>query len=453
MSVSSCLRRRVIKNIESDSATGTVNVGVSSSITNIGTSAVGGTVNVGSGATGTTNISSPTTNLGTATGTTTIFSPAINIGINNPSTITIGLSGGGLTTINNLNAINGSTAGSNISIGGNLTASTSAVSIGNGGGGPVLIGGSATRTGIVYIGSGGTGGVNIGNGTAPLVLAGSTIALQNTTTVSTLDASAPATGISIGNNITSGDINLASGGSFTGNVYIAGGSNTRTGTANFAAAGTGAVNIGNVAAPLALRGTSITFTGTSIAIGNTLTNGDVNIASGGSFTGNVYIAGGNNDRIGTANFAAAGTGAVNIGNVAAPLALRGSTTTLSSALTLGSRPTATTQLGGTTTITDNGTTNHNGTTPITMSTIPIPSAGTWLLTGSVFTGAATTAICFSSAVNTFSLPGAMTSPANNYVSISFVVATASATNYYFISNTTTNGTVMSNVYTYLTRLG
>jgi hypothetical protein len=76
-----------------------------------------------------------------------------------------------------------------------------------------------------------------------------------------------------------------------------------------------------------------------------------------------------------------------------------------------------------------------------------------LLNGSVFTGATTTAICFSSTVNVFSLPGAMTSPANSYTSISFVIATAGATNFYFISNTTTNGTVMSNVYTYLTRLG
>jgi hypothetical protein len=104
-------------------------------------------------------------------------------------------------------------------------------------------------------------------------------------------------------------------------------------------------------------------------------------------------------------------------------------------------------------ITNNGTTNHNGTTPVTMSTIPIPSAGTWLLTGSVFTGATTTAIAFSPVVNTFSLPGAMTSPANSYTSISFVVSTAGATNYYFISNTTTDGTVMSSVYTFLTRLG
>jgi hypothetical protein len=104
-------------------------------------------------------------------------------------------------------------------------------------------------------------------------------------------------------------------------------------------------------------------------------------------------------------------------------------------------------------ITNNGTTNHNGTTPVTMSTIQIPSAGTWLLTGSTLVGTATTAICFSPVVNAFSLPGAMTAPANNFVSISFVISTTSATNYYFVSDTSTNGSSMTYVYTFLTRLG
>ncbi len=103
-------------------------------------------------------------------------------------------------------------------------------------------------------------------------------------------------------------------------------------------------------------------------------------------------------------------------------------------------------------ITNNGTTNHNGTTPVTMSTIPIPSAGTWILNGSTV-GSATTAICFSPTVNVFSIPGSMTAPANNYLSISNIVSTASSTNYYFVSNTTTNGSSMTFVYTYLTRIG
>ena len=88
-----------------------------------------------------------------------------------------------------------------------------------------------------------------------------------------------------------------------------------------------------------------------------------------------------------------------------------------------------------------------------MSTIQIPSAGTWLLTGSTLVGTATTAICFSPTVNAFSVPGAMTAPANNYVSISGVISTTSATNYYFVANTTTNGSSMTFVYAYLTRLG
>ena len=90
---------------------------------------------------------------------------------------------------------------------------------------------------------------------------------------------------------------------------------------------------------------------------------------------------------------------------------------------------------------------------MTMSTIQIPSAGTWLLTGSTLVGTATTAICFSPTVNAFSVPGAMTAPANNYVSISGVISTTSATNYYFVANTTTNGSSMTFVYAYLTRLG
>jgi hypothetical protein len=204
-----------------------------------------------------------------------------------------------------------------------------------------------------------------------------------------------------------------------------------------ATSGTGAVAIGCTGGSLTLKGSSVDINSTGAAVTN------INTIYG---VGNVNV--GNTASSFTVNSVNSFIGNTGFGSIImqAPI-------TFKTALTLGSRPTATTHLGGTTTITDNGTTNHNGTTPVTMSTIPIPSAGTWLLTGSVFTGATTTVICFSPTINTFSLPGAMTSPANSYTSISFVVSTAGATNYYFVSNTTTTGTSMTYVYTYLTRLG
>jgi hypothetical protein len=88
---------------------------------------------------------------------------------------------------------------------------------------------------------------------------------------------------------------------------------------------------------------------------------------------------------------------------------------------------------------------------VTLSTITIPYAGTWLLNGSTQAGA-TTAICFSPTVNTFSIPGSVTAQSGYYASISWIYSGA-ATTYYFVSNTTTNGASMTSVYTYLTRIG
>ena len=319
-------------------ATGTINLGVSSTTVNIATTQ-GGAVNVGNiFSTGTTSLSNPTTSIGvTISGTTSILSPTINIGAAVGSTISIGTNTG-ITNLGttNVTTLNGTAASTDMTIGGNLTNGSIAIGQNAAFIGTIAIGSaSSTRVNGINIGTLGSGGITIGNVAAPLILNGSSIA--------------------IGNTLTSGDVNIAAGGTFTGNVYIAGGNNSRTGTIGIGTAGAGAITLGNVAAPLTLNATSLSINGSSIAIGNTLTSGDVNIAAGGSFTGNVYIAGGSNDRIGTANFATAGTGNVNIGNIAAPLALRGSTTTLSSPLTLGSRPTAgsTTQLGSYSTV--NGT--------------------------------------------------------------------------------------------------
>jgi hypothetical protein len=71
----------------------------------------------------------------------------------------------------------------------------------------------------------------------------------------------------------------------------------------------------------------------------------LNFLTNAAFSGNVYIASSNSSRSGTFDIATAGTGTVSIGSLNAALALRGTTTTLSSPLTLGSLPTGAGNLG------------------------------------------------------------------------------------------------------------
>jgi len=141
--------------------------------------------------------------------------------------------------------------------------------------------------------------------------------------------------------------------SFTGNGYIAASNTARSGTFDIVTAGTGAVSLGSLNAPLNLRGSTITLNGTTnvatldatapatgMEIGNNITGGNFGLLGNPSFTGNVYIATSNTARTGTFDIATAGTGTVSIGSLNATLALRGSTTTLSSPLTLGTAPIA-----------------------------------------------------------------------------------------------------------------
>ena len=319
------------------SATGTVNVGVSSSIVNIGTSQIG------------------TVNVGIAGSTIALKAP---------------------TSVTTLNATGTSTA---MQVGENLTNGSLALANGTSFTGNISIGGgSSTRTGALNIGTSGAGTITVGNTTAPLELKGSTITFTGTTTldttsVATLNAITAAGGIDIGANATSGGVQLANGVSFTGYIGIGSGSTTRTGLINIGTGGSGAISIGNTTSPVTLVGSTISLSGTTnvttlnmanptgtLDIGNNVTSGIVTIASSSSYTGAIYIGSGAN-RVGNAEFATSGTGSVIIGASTSPLTLRGSTTTLSSPLTLGTPPSTTAHLGGnvqpTVTYTANATVN------------------------------------------------------------------------------------------------
>ena len=359
-SVSSGLRRRVIKNIESDSATGTVNVGVSSGTINVGT-VQPGTVNVG--------IAGSTITLSGTTNVTALSSTSPT------TTMTIG---NNLTT-GEFGMLNGTSFSGNVSIASN----------------------SATRTGTFQIATAGAGAITLGNVNAPLTLAGSTISLTGTTSVTTLNATTlnattlnatalnattATTTMTIGNNLTTGEFGMLNGTSFSGNVSIASNSATRTGTFQIATAGAGAITLGNVGAPLSLAGSSITIgtvgnglttiqnisaingstAGSNITIGSGLTGSSSLIAIGNPGAGQVSL-GGYGTRTGTVFVGAGGTGAVNIGNSSAPLALNGLTTTFSSPLTLGSNP-----LSG---ITASGPTTYLGSLLTAVIPTAIPTNG------------------------------------------------------------------------------
>ena len=216
--------------------------------------------NAGAGATGTVNV-------GTSAAT-------VNVGTVQPGTINIGVAGGGSTIINNISVLNGSTGGSNLTIGSNTTSGTVSIAGGSTFTGNIDIGaGGTVRAGLLRIGTGGPGAVSLGNVSAALTLTGSSIALSGTTSVTTLDASTVSSGMSIGDNLTSGTVSIGGNGSYTGNIDIAAGSLTRTGNINIGTGGSGPITIGNTTAPLSLRGSSTTFS-SALTLGAAPTTSD-----------------------------------------------------------------------------------------------------------------------------------------------------------------------------------
>ena len=65
--------------------------------------------------------------------------------------------------------------------------------------------------------------------------------------------------MSIGGNLTDGLVRIAQGAAFTGNIAIGANSIIRTGTINIGTNGSGTITIGNSNAPLALPGSTTTF--------------------------------------------------------------------------------------------------------------------------------------------------------------------------------------------------
>ena len=94
-------------------------------------------------------------------------------------------------------------------------------------------------------------------------------------------------------------------------------------------------------------------------------------------TGNIYIGSNSSTRAGDIQIGFNGAGPVKVGSTNAPLTLRGSTTTFSSPLTLGSLPGNAGQLGYTYTI---GITQAVAINGSTYASITIGTAGTYIFT-------------------------------------------------------------------------
>ena len=346
-----------------------------------------GTVTLGITGTGNVQLGNATSGAVSFPGTTTfatLNSPAVGTNMSVGGNLTTGvLSLGSATSTTNLYGtldvatIEGPTAGSAMTIGNNITAGS--ISIGNAGG--------ANTVTIGNDGAGPTGTVNVG-------VSASTINIGTSQTAIT----------SIGKNSGTvsiyGNVTLASNGGANltvGNVVV-GTTTIYSPNINIGATSGGIINIGHPTSVLTLNGSAITILGTTGSTmnvgvtGGALYLGDgsdsvyigrasptivvgggassINIGNGGGYVGNVYIGSGGSGR-GTIDIGATGSAAITLGSTTAPLTLRGSSTTFSSALTLGAAPTTSAMLGYT--LNSSLTTGLSNTGP---QTIYSPSSGT-----------------------------------------------------------------------------
>ena len=261
----------------------------------------------------------------------------------------------------------------------------------------------SSSSGTVTLGITGTGNVQLGNATSGAV------SFPGTTTFATLNSPAVGTNMSVGGNLTTGVLSLGSATSTTnlygtldvatiegptagsamaignnitaGSVSIgnAGGANTVT-IGNNGAGATGTVNVGVSAATVNIGTNPVGgvvyigngSTGTTHITGTNIffplpTTGSVFMGVGSAGTLNLGNTGTGNFGVvnistgGATNISTNGTGSTIIGNTSAPLTLRGSSTTFSSALTLGAAPTTASHLGGTVNGTVVSTIPTNGT--------------------------------------------------------------------------------------------
>ena len=163
-----------------------------------------------------------------------------------------------------------------------------------------------------------------------------------------LDASVAATGIQIGNNVTTGIVQIAQNSAFSGGIDIGSGSASRAGTINIGINGAGTIKVGNIFAPLELSGYTIsitgttsvttldgTTTGTTMNVGSNLTNGLILIGNNSAFTGTISIGSNSSTRAGTINIGTLGSGTITIGNSNAPLILNGSSVTFNGTTRVG----------------------------------------------------------------------------------------------------------------------
>jgi len=325
-----------VGNVNIGNASGALNLNningpTAGSIVRIGGNLINGSLFIGGTAGSTINIGSTGTSV--VIGPTTTGTIQIGTAMRSGSTISIGDTTFPTGIFASTLTLGG--AGSNVVVG--STGST--IKIGN-------TGSTAYIHGTVFVGASGSGNVTIGNSTTGTTTFNGTVDIKGATITLQNDNSMGGT-INIKNGSSStGDINIKSGTSSAGNVNIfnntgSGGdlniksNTTAAGTINIAnstgtvpinintTTGTGAIVIGNKAAPLSLFGNNV-------GINSNVTTSDTinNIGNGSTGTTNI-----------SSPITNIGTLSLGTTTIYSP------TTTFTSPITLGSAPTANTMLG------------------------------------------------------------------------------------------------------------
>jgi len=211
---------------------------------------------------------------------------------------------------------------------------------GEGATGTVNVGVSATTVNIATTGPTGGGNVTLGTG-------GSTGGVFTVNSVGTSINSYNTDIGNFGNNAVVVNVGYNGAGK-AGTVNIGKGATA----VNIGTTTSTLISIGNATGTVALSGTTSVTTldgsasGTVMLLGNNLTTGSMYFANSPTFSGTISIGANSSSRTGDINIGTLGSGNIGIGNTGAALTLRGSSTTFSSALTLGAAPTSAAQLGG-----------------------------------------------------------------------------------------------------------
>jgi hypothetical protein len=300
-----------------------------------------------------------------ATGSTAFINGTVLIGASGSGNVVLGQSSTGTTTLNGtttVTTLDATSQTSGISIGNNSTGGRVQIANGPSFTGIIYIGSASnTRTGAINIGITGSGTVNIGGTNASLNLAGSTIDLNGTTTVATLNSKDPAGAMNVGSNLIGGSLYIANSSSFAGGISIGANSTARAGAINIGTLGTGNINIGNTGITTDILSTNVNIGRNSG--GTVQLYGRTNVALDTTTPAYSYLEFGSGVQNSTIDFhnglyntdydsrinsngGSTGAGKGSLQLVSESLTFTTSNAIFASPITLGSAPTLNTQLGG-----------------------------------------------------------------------------------------------------------